>query len=91
MYPTAIFDSPGAPRLANKAALADSLWNCILIPAQRSISNPLYLLDGGALYHRIPWSRDVSFQRYVMTISATCAASMENVLSYLMATLMAQM
>ena len=61
-YPTKLFDSPGIPSLANKAALADSLWNHIQIPAQRSISNALYVLDGGALLNRIPWSRDVSFQ-----------------------------
>ena len=34
LYPTALFDSPGVPRLANKAALADSLWNHIQISAQ---------------------------------------------------------
>ena len=79
MYSTSLFDSPGVPRLANKAALADSLLNHIQIPAQRSISNPLHVLDGGFLLHRILWSLDVSFQeicddykRYVCSKYGKC-------------------
>ena len=90
VYPTALFDNPCVPRLANWAALADSLRNHIQIPTQRCKSNPLYVLDGGALLHRIPWSRDVS-KISVMTTSVTSAASIENVLSYLMATFMARL
>ena len=38
-YPTALFDSPGVPRLANKAALADYLSNHIQIPAEINIKS----------------------------------------------------
>ena len=69
-YPTELFDSPGVPRLADKAALADSLVE------------PYYIAYHGP--------EMFLFKRYVMTTSATCEASMENVWSCLMATLMAQ-
>ena len=39
--PAQLFDSPGVPRLANKAALADYLSNHIQIPAKINIKSTL--------------------------------------------------
>ena len=72
-YPTALFESPGIPRLANKAALADSLWNNFQFPAQRSTSNPLYVLDGGALLHRVSFQEICDdYKRYVCSKYGEC-------------------
>ncbi len=49
------------PRLANKAQLADALWK--LMPPGISVppDDVQYVLDGGALLHRILWTRGSTY------------------------------
>lgn len=57
-YPPALFDSMLLLRSANKAALAESLWKLVkgIQDVPVCSSTVQYILDGGALLHRIPWS-----------------------------------
>ncbi len=54
-HPPALFESRNTMRPANKAQLADALWSQE-INADRS-NGAQYVLDGGALLHRIPWTK----------------------------------
>ena len=57
-YPTALFDSPFTLRQPQKPALADAL-RAKLTPEAKTQpeGNVQYVLDGGALLHRVPWPR----------------------------------
>ena len=66
-YPAALFDSSLLLREADKPALADAIWNLcernvsadnLIIPC----NDIRYVLDGGALLQRIPWSRGSTYQ-----------------------------
>ena len=60
-YPPALFDSPGSMKTSSKSILADALWNTVgedLVEIPDDVS---YVLDGGALLHRIPWTQGVTF------------------------------
>ena len=89
-YTTALFNSPGVPRLAKKATvqtLCEIIFKSLhkdqyQIHSRYSMVEPYYTAYHGPEMYL--------FKRYVMATGVTCAASMENVLSYLMATLMAQ-
>ena len=62
-YPPALFDSSLMMREPHKPALADAIWT--LLPKQDIFELHLdahYVLDGGALLQRIPWSRGATFQ-----------------------------
>jgi hypothetical protein len=80
-YPAALFDSSAMPRQANKAVLADAMWELfqkgrihindhpakhIIDPQKREQqcmhNSRSYVLDGGALLHRVLWRRGVYFQ-----------------------------
>ena len=68
-YPSALFDSSLLLREADKPALADAIWkHCETdIPADIPLDGIQYVLDGGALLQRIPWScgsmyRDICHQ-----------------------------
>lgn len=55
-YPTALFDSQLTLRQPQKPALADALWAKLTNDATSGPSDDVrYVLDGGALLHRIPW------------------------------------
>ena len=57
-YPTALFDSPLMLRQPQKPVLADALWAKLTGDATSGPSGDVrYVLDGGALLHRIPWPR----------------------------------
>ena len=57
-YPTALFDSPFTLRQPQKPALADALWTRLTPEAKtQPEGNVQYVLDGGALLHRVPWPR----------------------------------
>ena len=54
-YLVALFETTDITRPANKAVLADALWKEVKEhQTDSSMSDPLYVLDGGALLHRIP-------------------------------------
>ena len=54
-YPAALFETTFVPRQAGKPVLADALWNGVKREQISQPSQSLYVLDEGALLHRIPW------------------------------------
>ena len=57
-YPPSLFETNNVLLAPNKSPLADALWNQLPsnFSGMFSISNDVqYVLDGGALLHRIPW------------------------------------
>ena len=63
-YPSALFDSSLLLCEADKPALADAIWKACECDAQSDISEDgiQYVLDGGALLQRIPWSRGSTYE-----------------------------
>jgi len=63
-YPPALFDSSLFPCKANKPVLADAIWPRAK-NAQTSVptGNIHYVLDGGALLHRIPWPQGLTYNK----------------------------
>jgi len=61
-YPPALFDCSLLPRQANKPALADAIWT---ITKNNQTGGPTgnvdFVLDGGALLHRVPWPRGITY------------------------------
>ena len=63
-YPSALFDSSLLLRKADKPALADAIWKSCECdsPADTIPEDGIqYVLDGGALLQRIPWSRGTTY------------------------------
>lgn len=61
-HPPALFDSSSLPLQANKAVLADVLWKSIDEEQREPSGDQVqYVLDGGALLHRIPWPRGSTY------------------------------
>ena len=60
-YPPALFEDKCMPRLANKATLGDALWKCMPEVATSPSGDIQYILDGGALLHKIPWSKGATY------------------------------
>ena len=56
-YSAALFESPYVMRSSNKATLADALWSPELQALPVTTMKVQYVLDGGALLHRMPWTR----------------------------------
>ena len=56
-YPPALFANRDTPRPANKAILADTLWKLMPKYVPVPTDEAQYILDGGALLHRIPWTQ----------------------------------
>ena len=66
-------------RPASKAVLDDAPWKEVkehLIDS--SMIHPLYVLDGGALLHRIPWSRGAIFDE-IMYVTGMYSMLLENI------------
>uniref|UniRef100_UPI00358ECD2A uncharacterized protein n=1 Tax=Myxine glutinosa TaxID=7769 RepID=UPI00358ECD2A len=63
-YPPALFDSSLLLREAKKPALADAIWGLIgpHVPADNVVDGCQYVLDGGALLQRIPWSHGSTYK-----------------------------
>ena len=61
-FPPALFDSSLLPRQANKPALADTIW---AISKTNQTAGPTgnvhFVLDGGALLHRVLWPRNITY------------------------------
>ena len=62
-YPPALFDSTLLLHEADKPALADAIWKICEsgVPADLPDDHIQYVLDGGALIQRIPWSRGSTY------------------------------
>lgn len=62
-YPPSLFENRYSPRQTQKSTLADAMWKLIPPeapePAERTMK---YVLDGGALLHRIPWQCGVTYE-----------------------------
>ena len=54
-FPSALFESSSLPLQANKPVLANALWKSIHESQQEPSEDVQYVLDGGALLHRLPW------------------------------------
>ena len=61
-HPAALFDHSALPWEANKPALADALWKQVKIENEELLQPVHYVLDGGSLLHRIPWTRGETFE-----------------------------
>lgn len=62
-HPTSLFDNAGLPREAHKATLGDALWDMVKHDQTEPTGDDLhYVLDGGALLQRLPWSRGQNFE-----------------------------
>ena len=72
-HPTALFDDTSLPWEANKPALANALWKLVK-NENEVLAHPIhYVLDGGSLLHRLPWTRGETFEcvcaRYVSYVT----------------------
>ena len=56
-YPTALFDSSLMLLQPQKPVLADAIWAKLPFDPAGPAGEVQYVLDGGALLHRIPWPR----------------------------------
>ena len=68
-HPAALFDHSSLPWEANKPALADALWKLVENDNEVLPYPVHYVLDGGSLLHRLPWTQGETFEsvcvRYV--------------------------
>ena len=62
-HPSALFDSSGLLRESQKSSLATSLWAQGDCSANEGFEEVQYVLDGGSLLHRIPWSFGSTFHQ----------------------------
>jgi len=61
-YPPALFDSSLLPRQANKPVLTDAIWARTKNDQTAGPTEDVhYVLDGGALLHRVPWPRGLTY------------------------------
>ena len=64
-HPPALFDSNGMMKEAKKAQLADGLY-ALLDDTEFNITDEaLYVVDGGALLHKLPWEKHSSFNSII--------------------------
>ena len=54
---------------AQKSTLADAIWKVSDEKDAKITENVQYVLDGGALLHRIPWIRGTSFSKILQSYS----------------------
>ena len=68
-YPSSLFESLTFLRQANKSLLADEIWKSVSVdtPGLAASDNLQYVLDGGALLQKIPWSRGSTFASIIGT------------------------
>ena len=60
-YPPALFENKDTLRLASKASLGEALWKLMPPDIPMSSGDIQYILDGGALLHRIPWNNGSTY------------------------------
>ena len=72
-YPPASFDSSRLTRKANTPVLADAIW---IRTKNEQTTKPTgkvhYVLDGGALLHRIDWPRGPYLRGNSLALCTTC-------------------
>ena len=60
-----MFDSPGLLLETQKSTLAGFIWTNFGIEDSTVPSGVKYVIDGGALLHRIPWERGTTFRSII--------------------------
>ena len=60
-YPLSLFETAELLHEAQKATFAYSILINLKQKDPQALENPRYVLDGGALLYRIPWTRGSSF------------------------------
>ena len=73
--PKALAKTPEFLHEAQKSILADTLWTAANLNAASIPDNVRYVLDGGALLHRIPWSWGASYESILETYSKYVATN----------------
>ena len=63
--PTALFDSSGLLRQANKAAVAQYLWSSTAQVNAELPDQVCFVIDGSSLLHRLPWPRGSSYNELI--------------------------
>ena len=61
-HPPALFEASTLPLQPTKSVLADVLWKDVQEEQPKPNGEVQYVLDGGALLHRIPWPRRSTFE-----------------------------
>ena len=69
-YPPALFESVNAIRPTIKSSLADALWCSEAAKLPGPFETVQYVLDGGVLLHRIPWTRGATYDKIFEQYSA---------------------
>ena len=69
IFPPALFDSRGLMLPAQKSALADHLWDNYMATGE-NVHQTLptvvkFVIDGGALLHRLTWQRGVTYKEII--------------------------
>ncbi|WAR20763.1 hypothetical protein MAR_014737, partial [Mya arenaria] len=60
--PSTLFDACGFPKQPQKAILADAIWSLGNCSGEESDHQQYqYVLDGGSLIHRLPWTQGATF------------------------------
>ena len=62
-----LFDSGGLLREAHKSSLADAIWGLGDCGVEKTDESVHYVLDGGSLLQRIPWTKGDLFSTTCMT------------------------
>ena len=62
-FPLALLESVGLLREPQKSTFADNIWKLVQCQQTEVADNVQYILDGGALLHRIPWQKGSTFSR----------------------------
>lgn len=78
-HPSSLFDNSGMPREANKSTLADAIWTSGECGIDALPVDTKYVLDGGSLLHKLPWTSKLTFgdiskmySRYVASKFSNC-------------------
>ena len=69
-YPPALFESVNAIRPTTKSSLADALWCPEAAKHPGPSETVQYVLDGGALLHRISWTVGATYDQICEQYSA---------------------
>ena len=69
IFPHTLFESVGLMHEPQKSTLAESIWKISQCQKTALPTDVQYVLDGGALLHRIPWNKGSTFSEIFKTYS----------------------
>ena len=68
-YPASLCEASDLLRQADKPSLASAIWSLGECGFQETLTEPLhYILDGGSLIQRLPWTRAATFFIYMQYV-----------------------